>query len=208
MPGDIRLQILLLEKYARSTFDVLGHLAPPLAFRILKHLPPKQLLELGRVSRRWYTAVHHPVLWRALVGRITRGDPTPPRAPVEPDSHIQGGGIAGMNQISGWERLYQALHHRESNFARGIPQSVRFLAGHSNYVTTLLLRGSRLISGSYDETVRFWDVGSGREERVLRCGKPVSCVDYLEEEGECRSLRVACIRPEYKDIHPRMEPSR
>jgi pyrimidine and pyridine-specific 5'-nucleotidase len=123
------------------------------------------------VSRAWQAAVHVPALWRAHCVRLTAADPTPVRAPASP---------------AGWEPLYRRLHHREANFRRGLPQSIRFLPGHSNYVTTLLLRGKKLISGSYDETVRFWDVASGREERCLKMGKPVSCVDYLEEEGACR----------------------
>lgn len=31
-------------------------------------------------------------------------------------------------------------------------QTVQVLAGHTNYVTSLILRGEMLISGSYDET--------------------------------------------------------
>ncbi|KAJ7631773.1 WD40-repeat-containing domain protein [Mycena rosella] len=46
----------------------------------------------------------------------------------------------------------------------------------------LLLRGRRLIGGSYDGTVRFWDVPTGELLRCLEVGKPVSCVDYLAGE--------------------------
>jgi hypothetical protein len=35
---DIRLQFLLLEKYLRSAIDIVGKLAPDLAFRVLKEL--------------------------------------------------------------------------------------------------------------------------------------------------------------------------
>jgi hypothetical protein len=50
LPGDISLQILLLEKYAKSTFDVLGNLAPDLTFRILKHLSVRDLVAIEPVS--------------------------------------------------------------------------------------------------------------------------------------------------------------
>lgn len=50
LPGDIRLQILLLEKYMKSTYDILGSLAPDLAIRILKHLSVKELLAVEPVS--------------------------------------------------------------------------------------------------------------------------------------------------------------
>ena len=49
LPGDIRLQILLLEKYMKSTYDILGKLAPDLAVRILKHLTVKELLAIEPV---------------------------------------------------------------------------------------------------------------------------------------------------------------
>ena len=49
LPGDIRLQILLLEKYAKATFDIIGNLAPDLAFKILKHLSVPELLTVEPV---------------------------------------------------------------------------------------------------------------------------------------------------------------
>lgn len=78
--------------------------------------------------------------------------------------------------------LYRSLHHREFNFQHALPQSIRFLSGHTNFCTTLLLRGKRLISGSYDETIRFWDVETGECKKALSVKKPVSCLDFLAEE--------------------------
>ncbi|KAF6760496.1 hypothetical protein DFP72DRAFT_1042523 [Ephemerocybe angulata] len=167
LPGDIRLQILLLEKYMKSTYDILGGLAPDLGFRILKYLSVKELLAIEPVSKKWQTMVHHPGIWRYHCLRITAHDPTPVKPPAKPE---------------GWEPLYRSLHHRESNFHHALPQSIRFLTGHTNFCTTLLLRGKRLISGSYDETIRFWDVETGEMKKCLGVKKPVSCVDFLAEE--------------------------
>ncbi|KAJ3507730.1 hypothetical protein NLJ89_g6145 [Agrocybe chaxingu] len=167
LPGDIRLQILLLEKYARSTFDVLGSLAPDLAFRILRLLSVRELLAVEPVSRKWQQLVHHPALWQYHCLRITEHDPMPVQPPAKPE---------------GWYPLYRSLHHRESNFRNALPQSIRFLNGHTNFCTTLLLRGKRLISGSYDETIRFWDIETGEMKKCLQVKKPVSCVDFLAEE--------------------------
>jgi hypothetical protein len=50
MPSDIRLQILLLEKYARSTFDIVGNLALPLALRVFGLLTVQELLGVESVS--------------------------------------------------------------------------------------------------------------------------------------------------------------
>lgn len=50
MPGDIRLQILLLEKYAKSTYDIIGHLAPDLVFKVFRYLSVQELLGVEVVS--------------------------------------------------------------------------------------------------------------------------------------------------------------
>ena len=50
MPGDIRLQILLLEKYAKSTFDIVGNLAPDLALKVLRLLTVKEVVGVESVG--------------------------------------------------------------------------------------------------------------------------------------------------------------
>lgn len=193
MPGDIRLQILLLEKYAKSTFDIIGNLAPDLVFKVFKWLSVQELLGVEmvqpldhangyvlmllrtQVSKKWQEMVHCPALWKYHCLRITATDPSPVRPPAKPE---------------GWEPLYRSLHHREANFRNALPQSVRFLNGHTNYCTTLLLRGKRLISGSYDETIRFWDVETGEMKKCLQVKKPVSCVDFLADECKRRNLMM------------------
>ncbi|KAF8552802.1 hypothetical protein OG21DRAFT_1415436 [Imleria badia] len=167
LPGDIPLQILLLQKYLKSTFDIVGTLAPELALRILRELSIKEVVKVGLVSKKWFAATRHPALWRWHCLRLTAKDPVRIRAPDTPE---------------GWFPLYRSLHHRESNFANALPQSIRFLNGHTNFCTTLLLRGKRLISGSYDETIRFWDIETGEMKKCLQVKKPVSCVDFLAEE--------------------------
>lgn len=51
-----------------------------------------------------------------------------------------------------------------------------------------LIVGKRLISGSYDETIRFWDIETGEMKKCLQVKKPVSCVDFLAEEGSASLL--------------------
>ncbi|KZV83567.1 hypothetical protein EXIGLDRAFT_777445 [Exidia glandulosa HHB12029] len=168
LPGDIPQQILLLQKYARSTFDVLATLPVPLALRVLSLLSPQQLLSGPRLaSSKHKTLTHHPALWRLYCLRLTASDPVPLRAPPREED---------------WEPLYKSLHFREENWRRGVSQGVRFLQGHTGFVTAMMLRGKRLISGSYDETIRVWDVETGQEKKCLQVKKPVSCLDFLPEE--------------------------
>ncbi|KAG6914472.1 hypothetical protein DXG01_017049 [Tephrocybe rancida] len=168
LPGDIRLLILLLEKYMKPSFDIVGKFAPDFAVRVSRELGVAGVV---RASKHWRTMVEHIALWRYHCLRITATDPTPLRPPATPE---------------GWSPLYRALHHRESNFAHALPQSMRFLTCHMNFCTTLLLKGKRLISGGYDETIRFWDLGNDnkggmKEVKCLRVKKPVSRVDWLLE---------------------------
>jgi pyrimidine and pyridine-specific 5'-nucleotidase len=84
MPGDIRLQILLLEKYAKSTFDIVGNLSLDLAFNIMKFLSVRELLNVEAVSKKWQETIHHPGLWKYHCLRITATDPMhlkPPQTP-------------------------------------------------------------------------------------------------------------------------------
>lgn len=62
MPGDIRLQILLLEKYAKSTFDIIGNLAPDLTFKILKHLTVQELLAVEPVRSTYCSTPILPII--------------------------------------------------------------------------------------------------------------------------------------------------
>ncbi|EJD07855.1 uncharacterized protein FOMMEDRAFT_73579 [Fomitiporia mediterranea MF3/22] len=171
MPGDIRTQIGLLERYLKSTFDIVGNLAPEIAIKILKYLTVRELLGVEPVSKKWQALVHNPAIWRHHCLVLTATDPIPLRPPPTPE---------------GWygrlEPLYRSLHHREANFHYGLPQTLRLLNGHTNFCTTLLLRGKRLISGSYDETIRFWDIETGEMKKCLQVKKPVSCIDFLLEE--------------------------
>lgn len=85
MPGDIRLQILLLEKYAASTFDIVGNLSQDLAFKVLKWLSVRELLYVEAVSKKWQEMVHHPGLWKYHCLRITATDPMALKPPKTPD---------------------------------------------------------------------------------------------------------------------------
>lgn len=166
MPGDVTEQIRLLEKYRRSTFDVVTNLPVDIGIVILRFLNVQELLGVETVSKKWQELVHHPALWRHHCLVLTATDPVPLSPPANLDD---------------WEPLYRSLHHREANWKNALPQHIRFLNGHTKFCTTLLLKDKRLISGSYDETIRIWDIETGVEKRCLNVGKAVSCI---EAEGE------------------------
>jgi pyrimidine and pyridine-specific 5'-nucleotidase len=218
LPGDIRLQILLLEKYAKSTFDVLGNLAPELAFKILTRLSVRDLLRLepvsisllsadlyftiSQVSKKWQQMVHHPALWRYHCLQLTATDPTPLRPPSTPEgwcvsptyhcelpsddwkgSHCTGH-CTTANPISTMHSHSASVSFKVTpTFALLFSFEVRLGFMFLDALPRLSPSGKRLISGSYDESIRFWDIETGEMKKCLQVKKPVSCVDFLTEEG-------------------------
>ena len=77
MPGDIRLQILLIEKYAKSTFDIIGHLAPDLVFKIFKYLSVAELLNVELVRRNPFHSGKYDIFFLLGVEEMAR-DGAPP----------------------------------------------------------------------------------------------------------------------------------
>ncbi|KAF8310300.1 hypothetical protein DL93DRAFT_1665994 [Clavulina sp. PMI_390] len=169
LPGDVPLMIALLERYAKTSFDIMTHLPPALSARVLAYLRLPELLTAELVSRKWLEMCRQEELYELLVRHLTRNDPVPVS---EPDPPVNGAG--------GWRGLYHALYHRERNWAWGNPQSIKFLKGHTGFCTTLKLRGNKLLSGSYDETIRLWNIDTGEQEKCVKV-KAVACIDYLVE---------------------------
>ncbi|KXN83160.1 hypothetical protein AN958_01773 [Leucoagaricus sp. SymC.cos] len=165
LPGDIRLQILLLEKYLRSTFDILGHLAPDIAFRILKHLSVKELLKLEPVSRKWQAMVHHPSIWRFHCLRITATDPTPIKPPARPEGC------------------------RVHLFSSVTFTPLQQLAGHLNGIRAVALSSKNLVSAGADKALVCWDWRAGT--KIVRFGQQTTInigvqiiAGGVAEEGE------------------------
>ncbi|KAL7408924.1 hypothetical protein BDY24DRAFT_404916 [Mrakia frigida] len=167
LPGDVNKMIRTLERYALSSFDVLGSLPDEIATEILKEFEVKELLDLGLVSTRWRALVRSADLWRYHTLALADGDPVLPR---EPDSEED------------WLPLYKGLYFREQNWSRGLAQNIKVLKGHSNFVTSLDVHGDVLITGSYDETIRVWDLPSGTCKLVLKA-KAVSCLAFCAESN-------------------------
>ena len=220
LPGDIPLMISLLQKYALTSFDILSHLPRPLSSKILSYLSITELLRCEAVSHAWMDMCRDDLLWRGHCERLTRHDPVALKEPSE----VGGWRILYRSLHSRWAVLkpcvfVQLAHwnatgrkigrlvlHRSYGMASPcvwfrerldlmLPR--RFLKGHTGFCTTLLLKGRRLISGSYDETIRVWDIGellntpsfvmnlfipdTGEQKKVLKV-KAVSCLDFLDEQ--------------------------
>lgn len=124
----------------------------PIAKTMMLYL---QLLRCRQVSREWNTRSKTPSLWRSHALALTEGDVvsvTPP------------------SKSSEWELLAKGLYFRERNWTKGVCQSLTMMHGHTGFVTAMKLKGkTTLVTGSYDETIRVWDVSmAGKLVSVLR----------------------------------------
>jgi len=57
--------------------------------------------------------------------------------------------------------------HDEQVDANDNPYYVRLLAGHADAIRTLAAHGKTAVSGSYDNTVRVWNIVTGECKWVL-----------------------------------------
>ena len=154
------------------------------------------------MSKKWQQMVHHPALWRFHCLQLTATDPMPLRPPstaegwcVSPKLYCEAssdcrtgsryiGHCTTANPIS-------TMHSHNAYVSFKVTPTFALLFSfevHLNFTFLIaLLRssppGKRLISGSYDETIRFWDIETGEMKKCLQVKKPVSCVDFLVEEG-------------------------
>ncbi|TKY84589.1 hypothetical protein EX895_006491 [Sporisorium graminicola] len=168
LPGDIASMSRTLEKHLRLTRDVVSGLPDSVALRIFEKLPIQDLLRCRHVSKKWHELAATPDLWRSHALALTESDPVKLVAPSDPH---------------GWEPLVKGLFFRERNWAKGLAQTIQKLEGHSGFVTAMKLKGRKtLVSGSYDETIRVWDISTGLCRKVLRA-KAIACLDFLLDES-------------------------
>lgn len=77
--------------------------------------------------------------------------------------------------------MYHKLYRREINWINGKVQRIKYLKGHRSHITDAKLKGSVLVTGSSDRTVKIWDLDTGQCKLTL-CGNVFSCVDFLPAE--------------------------
>ncbi|PWN36181.1 uncharacterized protein FA14DRAFT_161015 [Meira miltonrushii] len=168
LPGDIAGMQNVLKKRLSLSRDIISSLPDDLHLKIFERLHIHELLRCRLVSKRWSAISVHPDLWRSYALVLTMGDSIPLTPPTDP---------------TGWEPMVKGLYFRERNWAKGICQSITLMPGHTGFVTAMKLKGrTTLVTGSYDETIRVWDLRTGACKKVLKA-KAIACLDFLAEEG-------------------------
>lgn len=152
----------------RTARDTITSLPQHVHLHILGYLGVPDLLRCRQVCTKWSSLSRNHSLWRQQAFRLTSGDPVP-LLPPEDDQE--------------WEEIVKGLYWRERNWALGLAQTIDFFEGHTGYVTSIKIKGrTTLVTGSYDGTVRVWDLRTRKCTKVLNA-KAISCLDFLPDEN-------------------------
>lgn len=149
LPGDILSMKDILEKHLKSTKDVVSLLPDEICLKVFEKLRIPELLQTRLISNKWSSLSKNPDLWKSHALALTESDPVPLSSPENPED---------------WEKVVKDLFFRERNWIEGLAQNVQFFKGHSSFVTSLKLKGrDTLVTGSYDESIRVWDVSNSQD---------------------------------------------
>jgi F-box/WD-40 domain protein MET30 len=122
--------------------------------------------------------------------------PRSPSPPVKRDaSHLGDDSLAkrqcvnrAPSENSIWKNIYRDRFKVGSNWKYGRAR-LNVLQGHTNGVTCLQMDDNILASGSYDATVRIWDLQTGKQLRVLRGHQAgIRCLQYDDSKLVSGSL--------------------
>lgn len=171
LPGDLAALRAFLAKIERTKRDLIGALPEALAVKCLMRMDLKSILTCRLVSKTWNRVISEcgAELWRQLCYSLTSMDDERP-TPNTDDAY-------------GWFELYKGLYYREENWKRGLAQRVVVLKGHTGSIGAIKLRGSTLVTGSLDGTLRIWNVRTSTCLKIVKMPAPVSSVDFYGQYG-------------------------
>ncbi|XP_043917977.1 F-box/WD repeat-containing protein 7 isoform X2 [Protopterus annectens] len=139
--------------------DFISLLPKELALYVLSFLEPKDLLQAAQTCRYWRILAEDNLLWREKCKEEGIDEPLQikRRKVIKP----------GFTH-SPWKSAYIRQHRIDTNWRRGDLKSPKVLKGHDDHVITCLqFCGSRIVSGSDDNTLKVWSALSGKCLRTL-----------------------------------------
>lgn len=159
--------------------DFIATLPVEISLKILCYLDCKSLCDAAQVSRRWKELADDDRVWHHMCEQhIDRKCPNcgwglplmhMKRAreyleKAESDTKRTKGN--DMVKKRPWKSVYSERYQLEKNWRNGI-YSVTELVGHTDGITCLQFNRKYLILGSYDSTVKIWNIETGECTRTL-----------------------------------------
>uniref|UniRef100_A0A0X3PGV6 F-box/WD repeat-containing protein 7 n=1 Tax=Schistocephalus solidus TaxID=70667 RepID=A0A0X3PGV6_SCHSO len=166
--------------------DFLAHLPYEVVQKVLRYLPPKDLLQCAKVSRAWRHVSEDTLLWQALCQRLQSlselgndlssnycpfdlisasclSGSAAPRGIKKPGCSVSPSTLHSAPTIP-WKKLFLREKHIECNWRHGVVAKPKVLHGHHNHVITCLeVYKDWAISGSDDSSICVWDLTTGAQ---------------------------------------------
>lgn len=157
-------QLKYLMEQIRPQFqrDFISLLPKELALYVLSFLEPKHLLVAAQTCRTWNMLCEDCVLWREKCNECG----------IE-ESYLKASSRRPSGTIicNPWKQMYLTKNRIAYNWRYldlSLPNRVKTLKGHDDHVVTCLqFCGSRIVSGSDDNTLRVWNAITGKHLRTL-----------------------------------------
>lgn len=155
--------------------DMLGWLPHPVALYVLSFLDCVSLCHCSQVNRTWNNLAKSPSLWKSLCGQL---DWQLSRIGEEKEQRhytLDGGTVQ-------WKKMFASRFLLHQNWLKG-KCNVRTLEGHTQGISCVQFDDTRIASGSYDKTIRVWDIKSNESDVVLTLAGHSGTVRCLDLNG-------------------------
>ncbi|XP_039265329.2 F-box/WD repeat-containing protein 7-like isoform X2 [Styela clava] len=166
-PRQVRHMLEVIEPQFQR--DFISLLPKELGLHVLSFLEPKDLLVAAQTCRYWHILTEDNLLWREKCAEEGIPEPYYPKVCKSSWKARKSNGLIGNPmQPSAWKAAFMRQHQIEMNWRNGEFKSAKHLKGHDDHVITCLqFSGTRIVSGSDDNTLKVWSVVSGKCLRTL-----------------------------------------
>jgi len=129
---------------------------------VLSYLEPKDLLRAAQTCRYWRILAEDNLLWREKCRESGVSEYSSREQYYRRRKHSSG------FTYSPWKLGFMRQHNIEMNWRSRPIKSPKVLKGHDDHVITCLqFSGSRIVSGSDDNTLKVWSAVTGKCLRTL-----------------------------------------
>ena len=144
-------------KFKVERIDFTSLLPYEISAHIFGLLDANTLAKSELVSKRWHTIVSTPAIWQTSFFREQSHAYSLGHF-IRPDSGL---GLPKSSTNQDWKSLYRARTLVEANWKLGHCKTT-YLCGHTDSVYCLQFDEHKIITGSRDRTIRFWDLHTYR----------------------------------------------
>ncbi|KAL9959313.1 hypothetical protein ACROYT_G032627 [Oculina patagonica] len=155
--------------------DMLSWLPHHVALHVLSFLDSVSLCRCSQVNCTWNNLASSPLLWQNLCGRPNWQLSRIGEEKEKKKYTMKGGTVQ-------WKKMFASRFLLHQNWLKG-KCDVRTFEGHTQGISCVQFDDTRIASGSYDKTIRVWDIQSGDCDAVLTLAGHSGTVRCLNLNG-------------------------